>query len=349
MQYSDVRRYLGNSKQLFRAEEYRLVGGKGDGMRMFSVRNGAEMEFVCSADRGMDLHYLRCKGHSLGFLTSAGDVAPQYYDDRGLGWLRSFTAGFMSTCGPVNIGAPDAWRGWERGLHGRASNTPAEEAGLQVDETPDGISATLRGVLRETIPGQEHLKLTRVIRTEYASPCIHIRDTVLNCGRQKSLHMMLYHFNLGYPLLSEQTELLLPTRRVTPRDAEAAAQPELWSRLTPPEDGSPERCYYHDLASAPDGKTFVAAYQPALDIGVAIHFDRTVLDHFVQWRQTAAGYYVMGLEPCNATIDGIADAQANGSAKYLEPDQSVTYDLTIELLSSRDSFERLRAAAAQLR
>ncbi|WP_274595949.1 DUF4432 family protein [Robinsoniella peoriensis] len=37
------------------------------------------------------------------------------------------------------------------------------------------------------------------------------------------------------------------------------------------------------------------------------------LDHFVQWKMMGAGDYVMGLEPANATIDGIADAIENGS------------------------------------
>ena len=85
MDMEDRRPYLGSLKQLFRADEYRLVGGTGDGMRMFHVHNGAEMEFVCSVDRCMDLHYLRCKGYNLGFLTGVGDVAPQYYDARPLG------------------------------------------------------------------------------------------------------------------------------------------------------------------------------------------------------------------------------------------------------------------------
>ena len=37
MQYS---KYLGHEQQLSGVEEHRLVGGKGDGMRLLEVRNG---------------------------------------------------------------------------------------------------------------------------------------------------------------------------------------------------------------------------------------------------------------------------------------------------------------------
>ena len=34
------RAYYGHESQLFGVEEYRLTGGKGDGMRLLQVRNG---------------------------------------------------------------------------------------------------------------------------------------------------------------------------------------------------------------------------------------------------------------------------------------------------------------------
>ncbi|MGM9521979.1 MAG: aldose 1-epimerase family protein [Oscillospiraceae bacterium] len=341
MGFRDDRKYLGNSKQLFRVDDYRLTGGRGDGMRMLEVHNGADMEFVCSADRCMDIHYLRCRGNNLGFMTCAGDVSPQYYDSRGFGWMRSFTAGFMTTCGLLNTGLPEEYGGRERGLHGRASNTPAENVGVIIDETEEGIGARLCGTVREAYPTGENLELTRTVSAAYGDPCIRIHDVVRNRGVGESLHMMLYHFNLGYPLLSENTRLLIPTKKVTPRDSDAAANPEAWKVVTPPEKGLPEMCYYHELKAAPDGRTFVAAYNPAVSAGVAIHFDRGVLDHFVQWRQLTTGYYAMGLEPCNATIDGISDALKNGSAKFLRPGESVTYDITIELLGGQERFDGL--------
>ena len=34
--------YIGHEQQLYGVEEHRLVGGKGDGMRLLEVRNGIQ-------------------------------------------------------------------------------------------------------------------------------------------------------------------------------------------------------------------------------------------------------------------------------------------------------------------
>lgn len=42
--------YIGHPEQISSAEEYRLVGGKGDGMRFFQLRNGLGLDFSVSAE-----------------------------------------------------------------------------------------------------------------------------------------------------------------------------------------------------------------------------------------------------------------------------------------------------------
>ena len=46
-------------------EEHRLVGGKGDGMRLYEVNNGKGMELTLSPDRNGDITRLRYKGIEL--------------------------------------------------------------------------------------------------------------------------------------------------------------------------------------------------------------------------------------------------------------------------------------------
>ena len=43
--------YIGHPSQLSGVEEYRLIGGKGDGMRLLQVRNGLGLEFTVSPMR----------------------------------------------------------------------------------------------------------------------------------------------------------------------------------------------------------------------------------------------------------------------------------------------------------
>ena len=54
--------YVGHESQVSGVEEHRLVGGKGDGMRLFLVRNGKGLEFTVSADRCADISRLSFRG-----------------------------------------------------------------------------------------------------------------------------------------------------------------------------------------------------------------------------------------------------------------------------------------------
>ncbi len=44
--------YIGHDSQCYGIEEHRLVGGKGDGMRLLEIRNGKGLELTVSPDRG---------------------------------------------------------------------------------------------------------------------------------------------------------------------------------------------------------------------------------------------------------------------------------------------------------
>ena len=43
--------YIGHETQLSGVEEHRLVGGKGDGMRLYEATNGKGLELTLSPDR----------------------------------------------------------------------------------------------------------------------------------------------------------------------------------------------------------------------------------------------------------------------------------------------------------
>ena len=50
-----MNKYIGHTSQLYGIEEHRLVGGKGDGMRLLQVNNGRGLAFTVSADRCADI------------------------------------------------------------------------------------------------------------------------------------------------------------------------------------------------------------------------------------------------------------------------------------------------------
>lgn len=98
--------YIGHESQLGGVEEHRLVGGKGDGMRLVIVNNGKGLELTVTPDRAADIARLRFRGINMSYMSPCGYVAPAYYEGTGLNWLKSFTAGFLTTCGLSAVGSP---------------------------------------------------------------------------------------------------------------------------------------------------------------------------------------------------------------------------------------------------
>ena len=95
--------YIGHPSQLSGVEEYRLIGGKGDGMRLLQVRNGLA-GVHCLSGQSRRYYQALLWGVNYSYISPSGYVAPAYYDQQEFGFLKSFTCGFLTTCGLSNIG-----------------------------------------------------------------------------------------------------------------------------------------------------------------------------------------------------------------------------------------------------
>lgn len=292
-------------------------------MRLLQVRNGAGLEMTVSADRCADISRLIFKGDNMGYFSPCGYVAPSYYDDKGAGFLKSFTAGFLTTCGLAAAGNPCTDDGEEVPLHGTIGNIPCERIWWDEDEENIYIHAYVNdsGVF------SRKLVLKRTITCGKQSNGFRITDTVENQGDTQSPVMILYHMNIGYPLLSEKAIVDIPSISVTPRNEHAAKDIHTWHKILPPTSGFEEQCYYHHFVS----EGMASIYNPDIGKGLSISFDAQQLDYFTQWKMTGYRSYVLGLEPGNCHPDGRDVMRQQGKLKYLKPGEKVTYELNIML------------------
>lgn len=67
---------------------------------------GSGLSFNVLTGRGMGISSADYKGNSLCWLSSTGEVAPEYYEPETTGWLRSFYGGLLATCGLTYVGGP---------------------------------------------------------------------------------------------------------------------------------------------------------------------------------------------------------------------------------------------------
>ena len=314
------RKYLGHELQLYGAEEVRLVGGQGDGLRLLQVRNATGLAFNVSIDRCADISRLALGGVNYGYFSPCGYVAPQYYDRRGLGFLRSFTAGFFTTCGLTGVGNGCVDDGEEGPVHGTISNIPCENFSHWVAE--DGIH--IKAIVRDAALGSHQLLLER----EYVCPLyeneIRLTDKVRNIGSRVAPHEILYHCNIGYPLLSEKSVVNIPSEKVVPRSAHAEAGLARCLQMEIPQRGYEEMCYYHTF----HGESTVSVSNPTVKRGVQISFNADELNFFTEWKMMGEREYVLGLEPGNCHPDGRDLMRKQGDLVFLAPEEEKTYHLT---------------------
>ena len=319
--------YIGHDSQLSGVEEHRLVGGKGDGMRLYEITNGKGMELTITPDRNGDITRLRCAGVNLSYMSPCGYAAPAYYDMTGSNWLKTFTAGFLTTCGLQAVGIPCVDAGEELPLHGSIANIPCEHSYWTEDEEKIHVYMVTKD---EVIFGRK-LVLRRHIDISKTENAFVVCDEIENTGDRKEPLEILYHMNMGYPLLDEHSQVTIPSVQVVPRDEHAAEDIENWMNMEKPQAGYQERCYYHKFEN---GHGFAEIYQPKIPCRLAIRLDSTELDGFVEWKMMGVRDYVLGLECGNCYPDGRDVMRQMGMLKFLEPGEKKSYMFQITITST---------------
>ena len=319
-----MNRYIGHESQLYGVEEVRLVGGRGDGMRLFQVRNGSGLEFTVSADRCADISRLSFGGDNFSYFASCGYVAPQYYDKDGIGFLKSFTAGFLTTCGLTCAGNPCVDEGEVLPCHGTVSNIPCEYITHWIENDEIHIKARVR----DAALGLHKLLLEREYTVPLFGDELHITDRIVNIGSKETPLQVLYHFNIGYPLLDEDAVVKSNAVKIEPRNDHAAEGIDRCLQMEKPQRGFEEMCYYHTFR----GEAEVSVFNPKLGKGLVMSYDPEELGFFTEWKMMGECDYVLGIEPANCQPDGRDVMRKKGLLEFLKPDEEKIYHISFKFV-----------------
>lgn len=338
-----VLEYTGDPGQVFFARKLRYCEeGAADGLSAIDVDNGDGLRLMLLPGRALDIGKLSWQGKNLSFLSKSGFSDSTHYTPIGMEGLSTFAGGFLATCGLRNSGLPNDCGGEHFGFHGRIGQTAAEQVSIECDlYAPDPV-ITVSGVVREGRLFGASLRLHRRISIPFAQPRILVSDTVRNLTPRDEPLMLLYHFNLGYPLLDENARFVTSNRFDRPVDQNAAAAIKERYEFRSPEPNVPERCYYYYQQSK-DEWAFGACVNEPLGMGVAVYTKPAQLPRLCNWHSTAAGDYVMGIEPSNCYGDGRAEHLRRGEIEILPAYGEKQIDIRIDLLN----LEAVRRILAQ--
>ncbi len=347
----ELLRHIGLVSQVGGVRLVELAEGNAAGVRAAEFTTGTGFGFTVLLDRGMDLAAAKYRGASLTWESPCGPVHPAYHEQQGLGWLRTFHGGMLNTCGLTYAGAPCVDEGQELGLHGRINHTPAANIWADGAWRGDEYEMWVRGKMRQAVVFGENLTLTRRIWANLGESRLFIRDIVVNEGYQTTPHMQLYHINFGFPIVSEGTELIAPSKSVAPRDAVAAPGLDGHARYEAPIDGYKEQCFYHDMIPGEDGMvTLVLAnrgFNNGQGLGIYVRYRKAELPRFTQWKMVGAGTYVTGLEPANCLVEGRDKDRARGILQHLEPGEQREMLIEIGVLDGAAAIDEMAAKVAK--
>ena len=315
--------YIGNEFQLYGKEEYILTNGFSSGVKIWHIKNGLGLEMCVNLDRGFDIISVTYKGVNVSYLTPNGYVSSKYYDDKGLGFLKSFGAGFLTTCGLTQVGSPNVDEGEELPLHGTYSNTPVNNACF-FDNKKEML---LMGEILDERIFSHKLKLIRKIHVSKEDNSFYIEDEIINRGDKITPLEILYHINIGYPFLDEDTKLSINSNLVEARNEYAKLDIKNWKNMHKPEANYEEKCYYHCFKK--DGQ--VEVYQPKLNKGLEINFDTKCLPFLTEWKMLGIRDYVLGVEPGNCTPDGRNTMRSKGLLEEIKPSETKKYCVKVRL------------------
>ncbi len=326
--------YVGHPLQVRGAEQYILKGGKGEGMNFLYLRNGKGLEIWISVDRCADVARVSYNGKNMSYTSPCGQVAPAYYDRTGLNFLKSFNAGFFTTCGFDGAGGPCVDEGEEVGLHGRIGNTTATLDAIIEDDAQLKIVFTVRD---HVIFGRK-FTLKRTYIVSYRENSFSVNDSVTNLGDNSEPFCLLYHCNMGYPLLSENSIVRFPNNKIWASGEDAIKNIDTALVMEKPQANYAERCYFFD-AKEKDGNVNVGIYNPDINAGLIMTYDKKELPCLTEWKMMGKYDYVLGIEPGNVNPCPRNKMREQGVLPFLDSEATYTSKITFSFTESKEAFE----------
>jgi Domain of unknown function (DUF4432) len=322
----------------FSMQYRRLSGGRSEGMACLTIDTGSVTTDILP-DRGMGIWKCWAGDLECGWQSPVqGPVHPQWvsvHDPNGIGWLEGFDE-LLVRCGLHNNGAPDFD---EKGalkfpLHGRIANLPAHQLDVQVD-IENGILDVV-GKVREARFLIYSLELETRYRFRVGSPEIEVIDTVTNRSGVAGSMQMLYHINVGQPILQSGSKIHAAYRRLTPRDARAKQGTHAWDQCHGPDSNYAEQVYF--LSPYADQLQWTESMLESADgtCGFAVHFDTRTLPFLNIWKNTMAveDGYVVGIEPATGYPNPRSTEEKGGRVVALQAGESITFRLKLQPLAS---------------
>jgi hypothetical protein len=165
---------------------------------------------------------------------------------------------------------------------------------------------------------------------------IDCTDVVTNQRSQAASMQLLYHINLGQPLLEKGAKVLAAFDELAPRNPGAAKDIDRWDTYDGPTPGYSEQVYFARPQADSRGWTTTVLHNANQSQGIALRFDTRTLPYLNLWKNTVAveDGYVTGLEPATGFPNPRSFEEKQGRTVELAGGESRTFAWQLESLDN---------------
>ena len=273
---------ISNFAQVASLRRYTMTEGRAKGLEVLDCDNG-KIRFLLNVSKALDMMQLYHEGQNMSFLSKNA------FDGREIDFLRRFEGGMLYTCGLDSVGGREGFE-----LHGNLHNIPAELVRAECNE--DGIIA--EAIIHDSALFGKNLVLRRKVTSKIGSTTVTVEDTLENAGFAPENYCVLYHVNVGYPMLDEGARIQVEEESCTPRAPFAEERMALRHEMTDSVVGEDETCYFLKLK-----KPEISLVNERIGKKFTVSYSKDTLPCFVEWKSMASGDYALGLEPCSTELD----------------------------------------------
>ncbi len=295
---------ISNFMQIASVRRYTCTDGEERGLRFIDCDNG-KIRFVLNESKALDISQLYHRGCNISFISKNG------FTPRETHFLSRFEGGMLYTCGLDSVGVREGYE-----FHGTLHNTPANVTLVRCDES--GI--TVEAEMRASELFGKHLVLKRKIFSPIGSDSIDVTDTLENRGYKSEDYALLYHVNIGYPMLDGCATSEGETESITARTDWANQFVETLHQMEYPEANRFEYCYFLKMK-----KPYLSMTNKELGKKFTLTWSGETLPCALYWKSMAKGDYAVGFEPSTTFIDD--------EFKYasIPPQSNVEFRLTLKI------------------
>lgn len=293
---------INSLSQVASIRRYTITEGSAKGLDFIDIDNG-NIRFLLNVSKALDITQLYHKGVNMSFLSKNS------LTKRELAFGNRFEGGMLYTCGFDNFGGRDGYE-----THGTFHNTPAEIVRAECTDSEIVVEANIRNA---ELFGR-NLLIRRKITTKVGSNKIDLCDELINESYRDEEYCVLYHFNVGYPMLDNGGKVIADVSEIKARNDWANENIKTALLIEDDVPNKQETCYFIKLNSPK-----ITYVNEKLNKGLTLSYTMDTLPCFTLWKSMASGDYALGLEPCTSELDD------NFERKIVKAGESVKFELSL--------------------